>query len=639
MSVIDEIKQRLDIVEFLSAYVHLQKSGRTYKALCPFHTEKTPSFIVFPETQTWRCFGACSTGGDIFSFIMRRENLGFREALELLAEKAGIELRPLDSAEIELKGEKDRLRAINLEAAQLYHRLLMSSSQGEAARRYLERRGVVRETMVAFQLGYAPDDWHVAEEHLKRAHFAPEDILKAGLTTKGESGAVYDRFRGRIIFPIRDIQGHVVGFGGRVLDDSLPKYLNTSQTPLFDKGSVLYGIDLAHRSIRDSGTAIIVEGYMDVIIPHQCGVTNLVACMGTALTEEHLRILKRMTRQLILALDPDVAGMRAVERGVETAQKNLERKVVPVLTAKGLVRYEEQLNAEIRILVLPEGLDPDELILRDRPRWDQLLAGALPVVEYFTNVVLRETDLTTARGKREAVSRLLPVIAAIDSAVARTHYLQRLAQHVRIDERELLPEVERLRGAPDRAAASARPAATSTSQARSASFGPEERCLALLLDRPALFAEALEMAELTAEAFQDERNRQVFEALRSYAPKMAQWSLGEFALGLDTELRAHVESLQQTLRAGPPLTPEAAHEDLMKCSIRLRRDYLSRLIHDLRFVLQDAQEQGAQERVREVNAMMEQLTRERYESDRRSYAATLLGRKKAREDSASGNGT
>jgi len=312
---------------------------------------------------------------------------------------------------------------------------------------------------------------------------------------------------------------------------------------------------------------------------------------------------------------------------------------VPVLTARGLVRYEEQLNAEIRILVLPEGLDPDELILRDRPHWDQLLAGALPVVEYFTNVVLRETDLSTARGKREAVGRLLPVIAAIDSAVARMHYLQRLAQHVRIDERELLPEVERLRGGPDRAAASARPVTASPSQTRAASFGSEERCLALLLDRPALLAEAVEVAELTAEAFQDERNRQVFEALRSYAPKAAQWSLEEFALGLDTELRAHVESLQQTLRAGPPLTPEAAHEDLMKCSIRLRRDYLSRLIHDLRFVLQDAQEQGAQERVREVNAMMERLTRERYESDRRSYAATLLGRKKAREGSASGNGT
>jgi DNA primase len=638
MSIVDEIKQHLDIVEFIATYVPLQKSGRTYKALCPFHTEKTPSFIVFPETQTWRCFGACSTGGDIFSFVMRRENVDFREALEMLAGKAGIELRPLDSAEIEIKGEKDRLRAINLAAAQYYHHLLMNSAQGEPARHYLERRGVTRETMIAFQLGYAPDDWHALEEHLKQAKLAPEDILTAGLTVKSESGAVYDRFRGRLIFPIRDMQGHVIGFGGRVLDDSQPKYLNTPQTPLFDKRSVLYGIDLTHKSIRESGTVIVVEGYMDVIIPYQGGVTNLVACMGTALTEEHLKILKRMTKQLLLALDPDAAGMRAVERGVEAAQKNLERKVVPVLTARGLVRYEEQLNAEIRILVLPEGLDPDELILRDRPRWDQLVAEALPVVEYFTNVVLRETDLSTARGKREAVGRLLPVIAAIDSPVARTHYLQRLAQRVRIDERQLLPELERLRGGPDRVATPERPTGVPAPNTRIASFGLEERCLALLLETPALLPEVLEVAKLSAEAFQDVRNRQVFEALRIFASEHPEWSLEKFAVGLDTELNAHVESLLQTLRVGPPLSPEAAHEDLMKCFTRLRKSYLSRLIHDLRFVLQDAQEQGAQERVRELNAMIEQLTRDYFESDKRSYAATLLGRKKAREGSASSDG-
>lgn len=639
MSVIDEIKQRLDIVEFIATYVPLQKSGRTYKALCPFHTEKTPSFIVFPETQTWRCFGACSTGGDIFSFVMRRENVDFREALRILAEKAGVELRPLDSAEMELKNEKERLQAINLMAAQYYHHVLMNSAQGEPARRYLERRGVKRETMVAFQLGYALDEWHALEEHLKRAKFAPEDILGAGLTVKSESGTVYDRFRGRLIFPIRDMQGHVIGFGGRVLDDSQPKYLNTPQTLLFDKGSALYGIDLAQKSIRESGTAIVVEGYMDVIIPYQCGVTNLVACMGTALTEEHLKILKRMTKQLILALDPDVAGMRAVERGVEAAQRSLEHKVVPVFTAKGLVRYEEQLNAEIRILVLPEGLDPDELILRDRPRWDQLVAGALPVVEYFTNLVLREVDLSTARGKREAVNRLLPVIAAIDNPVARMHYLQRLAQRVRIDERQLLPELERLRAGSTRPPTSERLAGAPTSSAPTPSFGLEERCLALLLEFPNLLPDVLEVAELSADAFQDERNRQIFEALRRFTTEHNEWSLEHFTFGLDTELNAHVESLLQTLRVGPPLSPEAAHEDLMKCSTRLRKSFLSHLLRDLRFVLQDAQEQGAQERVRELNAMIERLTRDYFESDRRFYAATLLGRKKAKEGSGSSDGS
>lgn len=638
MSVVEEIKQRLDIVEFIATYVPLQKSGRTYKALCPFHSEKTPSFIVFPETQTWHCFGACSTGGDIFSFVMRRENVDFREALRMLAERAGVALRPLDEAELALKGEKERLQALNLKAAQYYHHLLMESKQGEAARDYLERRGVKRETMVAFQLGYAPEEWHALEEHLRRARFAPEDILAAGLAVQAEGGTVYDRFRGRLIFPIRDIQGHVIGFGGRVLDDSQPKYLNTPQTPLFDKGSALYGIDLAHQSIRESGTAIIVEGYLDVIILHQCGVNNVVACMGTALTEEHLKLLKRMTKRLVLALDADAAGMRAVERGVEAAQKSLGHKVVPVLSAKGLVRYEEQLDAEIRILALPEGLDPDELVLRDRSRWDQLVAEAQPVVEYFTRLVLSEVDLSTARGKREAVSRLLPLIAAIHDPIARAHHLQRLAQRVRVDERQLWPELERLRAVSERSRASEKALQEPVVEPRPLPFGLEERCLALLLESPLWFAEVLEVAKLSGEVFQDERNRQVFEALRRFLSEQATWSREQFALGLDSELRAHVESLARILQAGPPLSPEAAHEDLIKCSTRLRKEYLARLIRELRFVLQDAQEQGAQEYVRELNAKIDQLTRDYHESDRRSYAATLLGRKKTREGLASDDG-
>ncbi|OGO05186.1 MAG: DNA primase, partial [Chloroflexi bacterium RBG_13_56_8] len=296
MSIVDEIKSRLDIVEFIGGYVPLQKAGRNYKGLCPFHTEKTPSFIVFPESDRWHCFGACSTGGDIFTFVMRQENMEFPQALRFLAERAGVELRPLDSAALERQDEVDRLRAANAAAAQYYHRMLMDDPQGEAARRYLTERGVTRETMSAFQLGYAPDEWHALEQYLERVGIASRDVLAAGLTTEGEDGNVYDRFRGRLMFPIRDPQGYVVGFGGRVLDeDSLPKYLNSPQTALFDKSSVVYGIDLARHSIRESGTAIVVEGYMDVVIPHQCGVTNTVACLGTALTESQIGMLKHIT--------------------------------------------------------------------------------------------------------------------------------------------------------------------------------------------------------------------------------------------------------------------------------------------------------------------------------------------------------
>ncbi len=634
MSVVEEIKQRLDIVEFIGGYVPLQKAGRTYKGLCPFHTERTPSFIVFPESQTWHCFGACSTGGDIFTFVMRRENMDFPEALRFLAERAGIQLLPLDSAELQHKSELERLRAINAAAAQHYHHLLLESPSAEPARRYLERRGVSRETIVTFQLGWAPDAWHTIQEHLRRQGFATEDILKAGLTTEGESGNIYDRFRGRLLFPIRDIQGHVIGFGGRVLDDSLPKYLNTPQTPLFDKGSVLYGIDLTRQAIRETETAILVEGYMDVIILYQCGVRNVVACLGTALTEAHLKVLKRLVKRLVLALDADAAGIKAVERGVVTAQEALEHKVVPVLTASGMVRYEEQLDAEIRVLVLPEGLDPDELVLRDRPRWDQLLAEALPVADYFLQLILREADLRTVQGKKQAAERFLPIVAAMDSPVERLHYLQRLAQRLRVDERELLPELDRLRrqarpGAPParRPATKAEPTAAQPTTTQELHL--EERVLALLVEAPNLLAEVQEVAGISAEVFSDPRLRLAYEALARLGPEeLEDYRPDRFCVGLDSELCPHVQSLLQRLHTGPPLSSDALREDLLKCALRLRKSYLLRLVRDLRFVQQDAQEQGAWDQVQEINATIDRLIREQREVDRRFHGITLWGRKK-----------
>ncbi len=653
MSITDEIKERIDIVEFIGGYVPLQKAGRNYKGLCPFHSEKTPSFIVFPDTQGWHCFGACGTGGDIFSFLMRRENMEFREALEFLAQRAGIELRPLDDVEIQMRDELDRLRGLNASAADIYHRILMETRPGEVARRYLERRGVTAETMDTFNLGYAPDDWHIIEPRLRQLGYGEAEILEAGLTNKNDAGNVYDRFRGRVMFPIRDAQGRVIGFGGRLLQDAegQPKYLNTPQTPLFDKGSVLYGIDLARHAIRESGTAVIVEGYMDVVVPYQCGVRNLVACMGTALTEQHLDQLKRITKRLILALDPDAAGARATERGIETARQSLTTRVVPVPTATGLIRYEEQLQAEIRILALPDGLDPDELVLSDRARWDTLVEGALPVAEYSFQQVTAGVDLSQAKGKREAVDRLLPVIAAMDSPVERSHYLQRLAQRVHIDERTLWGELNALRGdagrgrpgerrPPERRGAA--PVAGPRGQRAGAVVqggehggGLEERALALLLSAPALLPEMKEVARLSADVFLDVRNRQVFEAmerliaergdeLQHVGPEGLARDVGQ----LDTELAGHVESVLRTLRSGPPLSADMVREDLTKVTVRLRRDHLGRLLRELRFMLQDAQEEGDEERVHALNRMIDPLARDYLDVDRRSYAVTLVGRSK-----------
>jgi len=634
MSDAEEVKRRTDIVDLIGSYVQLQKAGRNYKALCPFHTEKTPSFVVFPESQRWHCFGACSIGGDVFNFVMKHENVEFPEALRMLAERAGVPLTPLDANAQRAREERVRLHGANASAAQEYHALLLESAMGEPARRYLERRGVSRETMATFQLGYAPNEWHWLEARLSRAHRL-EDLITAGLVVRGERGTTYDRFRGRVMFPIRDVEGHVIGFGGRVLDDSVPKYLNSPETPLFSKGNVLYGIDLAQKSIRESGTAVIVEGYMDVIIPYQCGATNLVACLGTALTEFHISTLKRYTKLLVLALDPDAAGLQATERGIETARESLDRKVVPTVTPTGLIRYERHLETEIRVMPLPDGLDPDELILQDRAKWDQLVSNALPVADFYFQMVLEEEDIEGGRGKRNASDRLLPVIAAMDGAAERAHYVQRLARHLRVDERELLREVTQMRETPvsqtargqgRRRGRKAQRAARAGRESADVGGGLEEHLVALLYATPTLLSDTGEVVTLSEDSFRDVMSRQAYSALKRWQSAPIDERPVDPIQALDAHLRAHVESALRVLRDGPPLSLESSREDFLKCAIRLRLTFLSRSLNELRFVLEDAQEEGDQDRVREINARIERLTKDYLEIHRQSYAVSLVGR-------------
>src|SRR4030042_1111967 len=377
MSVIDDVKQRLDIVHVVSEYTELQKSGRNYKASCPFHSEKTPSFFVFPERQSWHCFGACGTGGDVFSFIMKKEGVDFGQALQLLANKAGVPLVAPTTPERQTQNkERERLFEINEATAEYYHHVLQSSSKGETARGYVAQRGLSAETTANFQLGFAPEGWDTLKQYLKGKGYGEAELLAAGLLVEKDDRNNYDRFRNRLIFPIRNIQGKVIGFGGRALDDSLPKYLNSPQTPVFDKSSSLYGIDRAKTAIRQNDLAIITEGYMDVLTAHQYGYTNVVASMGTAMTDKQLTILKGLTRNLILALDADAAGEEAVSRSGEMVDKMLP--VPPEFY--GWVKYEDAHNAEVKILILPQGKDPDEVIMGNASQWQKLITDAKPRV-------------------------------------------------------------------------------------------------------------------------------------------------------------------------------------------------------------------------------------------------------------------
>src|SRR5260221_10374288 len=325
MSVTDEIKARLDIVNFLSQYIQLKKAGRNYTGLCPFHAEKTPSFVVFPEAQNWRCFGACSEGGDIFNFVMKHDGLDFVSALKVLADTAGVELQERTPEQVKGDEHLDKMRGLLEETARFFHEQLMESAEAQPARTYVRKRGLKRETLVSFRIGYAPDNWQEALDHLKTLGYTEDEIVEAGVAIRNEErGRVYDRFRNRLVIPICDGRGQIIGFGARALDpDDNPKYLNSPQTPLFDKGATLFGLHMARRTIRESETAVIVEGYMDAIQAHQGGFRNVVAQMGTALPEPQLKQLSRYANRLILALDPDVAGIKATMRGLDVARQTL----------------------------------------------------------------------------------------------------------------------------------------------------------------------------------------------------------------------------------------------------------------------------------------------------------------------------
>ena len=485
MSVIDEVKQRIDITEVVSQHVKLTKSGRTFRGLCPFHSEKHPSFFVYPERQSWHCFGACNTGGDAFSFIMKKEGIGFGEALRLLAQRAGVAL-PSRLEPGAKRDEQERLYQINETASLYFHNLLLNSPAGEEARSYVASRGLSPETITSFQLGFSPNSWEALKQHLLEMGYTESELLTAGLVIETEAGGTHDRFRGRLMFPISDIRGGITGFGARALDDSLPKYLNSPQTPAFDKSSSLYGINLAKVAIRQQNMVVIVEGYMDVITAHQSGFNNVVASMGTAVTEKQISVVKRLTKNMALALDADAAGEEAMLRAVG---------------------YENTLDAEVKVIILPSGRDPDDVIKEDSKMWQKLLEEALPIVDYTFNMVTAKLDLTTAKDKSLAVDKLLPIIAEIKDTVRQAHYLQKLARLVNVTERRLEAYLSRIK--PRGGAEELKPEATTKAQHPLSSKPREEYCLALLLQHPEL--KALSQHPLP-EYFEGSENREIFVA-------------------------------------------------------------------------------------------------------------------------------
>lgn len=439
MSVVDEIKSRLDIVDMVGQSVKLRRTGKNYIGFCPFHSNtRTPAFVVFPESQTWRCFGQCAEGGDLFSYVMKRDGLDFNEALKRLAEKAGVVLTQRTEKSQAEEESLNRLYNLLEDAQRFYRQQMLETPAGKKALDYIKARNISDETIKIWGLGYAPGGWDTLIKHFAKTDYQVSELSAAGLLTERDDGTHYDRFRDRLMFPIRNASGKMAGFGARALHpDDVPKYLNSPKTDLFDKGHLLYGMDLARREMRSLNQAVIVEGYMDVIALHQAGYKNVVASMGTALTEDQFSILKRPTRNIILALDADQAGQNATLRGLETARRSMDEGLEISFDSRGLMRYERFLKADIRVTTLPEGKDPDEIVNEDPEQWKRIIAEAKPIVSHVMQTLAQGQDLNDAKVKRELAAQVMPLIEDIADSVERESYRQELARMLRIDERAL----------------------------------------------------------------------------------------------------------------------------------------------------------------------------------------------------------
>ncbi len=566
MSVVDEVKTRLDIVDTVSGYVALKKAGRSFKANCPFHTEKTPSFIVNPERQSWRCFGACATGGDVFSFVMRQEGLDFGEALRHLAQKAGVELSERRDGD-----RYDALFRINQAAADFY-RGFLESDQGRRCMAYLDERGVDAGARERFELGQSPPRWDGLKSHLTTLGYSEEVAVEAGLLHKAEDGSTRDFFRGRLMFPIHDRRGRIGGLGARALDDSMPKYLNTARTPVFDKRGTLYGLHLASDAIREKSGGIVVEGYMDVITAHQFGYANVVASMGTAVTGEQVSQLKSLARNFVLALDPDAAGQEATLRSLESSWRVLGQDTDRGRRSSVGVLYQRE-PLTLRIAELPPGRDPDKLIREDSAEWERLTGEAAPLMDYLIPALASRFDLTTVQGKSQVVEALSPMLSSIDP-LEQDHYMRMLAGSLDVTEDALKVSMRQIRERASTRRRRASPRQVGEVVTSALSTRPEDTLedytLALLLNRPELKERTRDFAP---EHFHKSEYRELFTRWLSCT------TIDDLRESLDESLQGHLSYLAEKELA--PADQKSREAGLEQCLRRLERRHLQELQESL----------------------------------------------------------
>ena len=609
MSTIDEIKAKIDIVDLVSeAGVKLRHAGKNYTGFCPFHDNKhSPAFVVWPETGTWRCFGSCNEGGDIFKFVMKKEGLDFKEAVQKLAARAGVQIQEFKRETPEQKEAFENLRKL-LEDAVIFYRSHLFSHKDILA--YLhEKRGLTDATIDTFGLGYAPPGYDTALKHFLQRGYKEQELIDAGLLSVRDmddsrhptpATRTYDRFRHRIMIPIRDEQGRMAGFGARIVDpNDIPKFLNSPETPIFSKGRLLYGLDRARKPIRTADQAVIVEGYLDVIALHQAGYENVVSPMGTALTEDQLRLLKKFTRRIVLALDPDTAGQKAVLRGLDAARSAMDKEGEFGFDARGLLRNEARLQADLRVASMPDDLDPDEIVARDREEWGRLIENAKPIVTHVMETLAAGQNLNDPKVKNQIAAQVIPLIEDLPSPLERDTYRQALSRLLRVDERSLLttqapgPKVRRARPNFQPPVRESARVTVTVSPGRKV----EENVIGTLFRKPELlyrldrFLQEYGLTALDAQDFEYTDHKLLFGFIRE-AVEQDQSEQHAFVLeAVPDSLQAlSRELLAQT--AGQEALEEKLLEELLRGVIKLRRAAAGENLNQLRFLQEEAQADG-----------------------------------------------
>lgn len=598
--VLRSIRERIDLVELVGAYVALKRTGRNAVGLCPFHADKRPSFTVSPSKQLFHCFG-CGAGGDLFRFVMQRESIGFPEAVQFLARKAGVPLP--DRAEDGVDRRRQALYDIHAAAADHFRRKL-SGRGGEAARRYLHERRLAPETLEAFGLGYAASSWDDLSASLLAKGWTAAQLEEAGvIVPRASGGGWYDRFRHRVICPIRDVHRNVVAFGGRVLDDTLPKYLNSPDTPIFNKGRHLFGLDRAREAVASTGTLVVVEGYFDVMATHQAGCVNVVATLGTALTPAHLDAIRRLVTRVVLVFDPDPAGVRAALRTVDLFAP---------------------LDLRVDVASLPDGKDPDRLVVEEgADAFRAALEASRPLIAFVLDQMAPPGDYRSIETKKAAAARAIPVLAALANAIERDHYRGWLADRLQVSDASLRDAlaghrsrdrsgVEGVRRAPP-----ARPLAPSSPRPRA------ELVVAAALVQGRLGLGRVRV--LGAEAFSDPAVRSVIELACS--PAAADWP-NEADPSCASRLWGAAEGFEEPARAIAELSVFAVSDDeadkeVEDCVAELEIRRLNARIHEIRQAIDEHDRAGTADRLPELQ---QELGRHRQRIERLREAKQVPAR-------------